>query len=233
MGLYRKPTVRVEEIASSLRTGDIYLGRGTMSISRAIEIVTDSPWSHVGMIVMPRDIGRPDLPPDRPFLWESNVYDEHVLDHNRAGPPGPKDGPMLVDLEERVNDNARSGHYEAMAVRYLGHELSEDAKGRLRTYLERQDVRDAVFANFLDMIWFFITLRLFQKIPAYKQYYCSQLVTETYQEMAILSKTLRPRSYLPRDYCSRGYAPFLERISPAPEVYLWNPLRDRDEREHD
>lgn len=231
MGIFRKPTVRVEQIASSLRTGDIYLGRGTMSISRLIELTTLSPWSHVGMIVMPHDIGRTDLPAECPMLWESNVYDEHVLDYNRSGPPGPKDGTMLVKLEDRVNDNARSGHYEAMAIRYLRDGLSDDAKRRLRAYLEREDIREAIFANFLDMIWAFIRLRLFHQVPIVKQFYCSHLIAETYQTMGVLSDTEPPRSYLPRDFCSLGYAPFLQRLSPAREVYLWNPLRQRDERE--
>ena len=221
MGIYRRPTVRIDEIRDSLRTGDIYLGRGTASISRAIEFVTDSPWSHVGMIVMPADIGRSDLPAERPLLWEANVFDEAVPDYNREGDAQPKDGPMLVDLQTRVEDNVLTGHYEAMAVRYLRGRISEAAIAALRGYLARKDIRDAVFANFLDMIWHFIRERLFAQLPPVRTYYCSHLVTETYQTMGIVSDTLGPRSYLPRDYCTKGYAPFLHRLEPGREVYLW------------
>ena len=66
----RKPKMRYSDIEDDLRTGDIFLARGLRFVSRFIETMTGSNWSHSGMIIRPSDVGI-DYPDDAPLLWES------------------------------------------------------------------------------------------------------------------------------------------------------------------
>lgn len=52
------PVTTYGELRSKLRTGDLLFTSGDYLLSQAIQHVTDSPWSHVGMIVRLKEIDR-------------------------------------------------------------------------------------------------------------------------------------------------------------------------------
>jgi hypothetical protein len=81
MDARRWPTVAYESLEPRLRTGDVLLFHGASRRSRIIEAASGSEFSHVGMIVCPKD-GRP------PLLWHADpraVTDDVVGDREHGG----------------------------------------------------------------------------------------------------------------------------------------------------
>lgn len=118
--------VDYRQIASSLRTGDIYLASGTRWVSRTIRFLQGAgrgfrtgqwlaEWSHVGMIVIPSEIGLKVDKPDEPHLWESTT-DTNLTD---AIDKDQQEGPMLVPLEQRIREAMAHEHYATFAIRRL------------------------------------------------------------------------------------------------------------------
>jgi hypothetical protein len=52
------PVTAYTELRSKLRTGDLMFASGDYLLSQAIQSVTESPWSHVGVIVRLKEIDR-------------------------------------------------------------------------------------------------------------------------------------------------------------------------------
>ncbi len=59
------PTLTFRDAAAETRTGDVWLFRGPSTADRAIRLVTNSPFNHVGMV-----IAIDDLPP---LLWHAEL----------------------------------------------------------------------------------------------------------------------------------------------------------------
>src|SRR5262245_15004228 len=103
MRFRRQPVMPYSQLEGSLQTGDLFLARGVRKVSRFVEIVTSSAWSHAGIIVRGSDVGI-EVSGDPPLLWES-TYDTSVecvvSGKNRPG-GAPGTGPMLVPLRRRL-----------------------------------------------------------------------------------------------------------------------------------
>lgn len=136
------------EIAPHLRTGDIYLAAGVRKISRIIEWASGllagrgkDHWSHVGMVVIPAEIGLEVARPDQPHLWESTI-DLGVPDAVR-GDFLP--GPMVVPLVDRLRDASAEDepHYEGFGIRRLYYRNQ-----RFAAALDPQRVR--TFASWME-----------------------------------------------------------------------------------
>jgi hypothetical protein len=97
------------EIEPELRTGDLILVHGKYQYSWVVELLQGSKWGHSAMIVKASDIDPENkfgLP--RLLLWEANIGGLGLANlwGNRKGEI--KDGPMLVDLRERLYKNQTS-----------------------------------------------------------------------------------------------------------------------------
>lgn len=96
------------EIKSELKTGDLMLVQGNYPGSGLIAFLQQSPWGHVAMVVLGKDIDPRNTRNlrDGIFLWESNTADGDVA--NVWDNHGVKEGPMLVDLFCRLTYSAKN-----------------------------------------------------------------------------------------------------------------------------
>jgi hypothetical protein len=219
----RKPKMAYADIEDELRTGDIFLARGLRRISRLIEAMCGSKWSHSGMVIRPSDIDM-DYPNDEPLLWES-TDDDNIPDILTGK---PKTGPMLVPLRERIRTDVDTGYYKVFGIRYLQVERTPDMLARLHEVVFDPAVQRARFPTYRSMISETLKERFFgakQDDGAPKEeYVCAQLLTYTLQSMGLMPLTPVARSYVPKDYSDAGYAPFRHRATLGPEIYLGTKL---------
>lgn len=218
--LNRKPKIPFMDAMDQVQTGDIFLARGRRSISRFIEFVTGSRWSHVGIIIRPSDIGI-ELEGDPPHLWESTTHKDVPDFYHKEG----KTGAMLVDLGKRIESNLKDGDYKVFGFRYLNVERSKELLTAYRHFIETTAAETTEFPEYKDMILDVIKNRLMMGAEA-KTYYCSELAATTMQSVGLMPLHPVPKSYLPRDFSARGYAPFLKRATLGPEVYIGAPHED-------
>jgi hypothetical protein len=218
--LDRKPLIPFNMALPDLQTGDIFLARGKAPISRFIETLSRCNWSHVGIIVLPQDIGI-EVEGNPPHLWESTTHDDvkHLLSKGEE-----VKGPMLVDLAKRMDSSIKSKDYEVFGIRYIQRKLTEDQKDLLADFIKRVHEADTTFPEISDMVKDVLKHRaMLRAVPVAETYYCSQLAAATYQSIKLLPLTPEPKSYIPRDYSAKGYAPFLGRLTFGPEIFLGAP----------
>ena len=108
MDMHRWPTVRYEDLEPRLRTGDVFLFHGASRRSRIIETVTESEFSHIGMIVRPQG-GKP------PLLWHTDprAVTEDAEDDEEHG------GAQLNDLTAALAVMTSPGYGDTPFVRQL------------------------------------------------------------------------------------------------------------------
>lgn len=102
--LKQQPTVAYSTLRPALRSGDLFFCSGDYKVSELIQRVTDSPWSHVGVILFARDI-------DRVLLLES-VEDvgvrlvpvsKYLIDYEHGKPYA---GPLVFARRTGVDEAA-------------------------------------------------------------------------------------------------------------------------------
>lgn len=217
----RKPKMMYSDIEGELRTGDIFLARGLRYISRFIETMSGSNWSHSGMVIRPSDIEM-DYPENAPLLWES-TNDDSVPDILTGE---SKKGPMLVPLQERIKKDAESNYYKVFGIRYLQVERTEEMFKRLKDVVSDAAVQGAKFPSYRSMVCQAVKERFLGEVqaPPKATYVCSELLTYTLQQMLLMPRTPVAASYIPKDYSAKGYAPFRQRATLGPEIYLGTEL---------
>jgi hypothetical protein len=174
------------------------------------------------MVIRPSDIGM-DHPDNAPLLWES-TNDTSVPDILTGK---PKTGPMLVPLRERIKEDAKSGYYKVFGIRYLQVERTQKMFDGLKCVVYYPAVQSAVFPSYWSMVSQTVKERFFgaiQEDAPKATYVCSQLLTYTLQSMGLMPSTPVAESYVPKDYSAKGYAPFKQRATLGPEVYLGTKL---------
>lgn len=219
--LNRKPALPFMDAMEHVKTGDIFLARGRANISRFIEFVTGSYWSHVGIIIRPSDLGIV-IEGDPPHLWESTTHGDVPDFYSKKG----KRGAMLVDLAKRIESNLKSGDYKVFGFRYMNMERTPELLRAYKDFIVKTHGQTTDFPEYQGMIIDLIRHRLLGAAPDVKTYYCSELAATTMQAVGLMPLHPDPKSYLPRDFSARGYAPFLKRATLGPEVYIGAPHQD-------
>ncbi len=205
-----------DELAPSLRTGDLYLARGTVAISRAIETLTLSEWSHSGMVIRTRDLTGEDDPAHPILLWEStrDTSEPDYLDHHG------KIGPMLVDLRARIEGDLAGDDYHHFAFRHL--HVDEAARGRMIEGLLEviHRVHSGVFPKNLQFVREFFEGRFEGREAPDDNFFCSELVAETWMGMGVLTRAYPRNAYTPKAFSEQGRLSLLQRAFLGPEVYI-------------
>ena len=223
MRFRRQPVMPYSQLEGSLQTGDLFLARGLRKMSRFIEIVTSSAWSHAGIIVRGSDVGI-EISGDPPLLWES-TYDTSVecvvSGKNRPG-SDPSTGPMLVPLPRRIEMSDTHRYYDIFAIRHLYVERSARRMAALRHVLHDAQIHSCTFPSKLSVLWEVVKERFFEPADAHPEqaFYCSHLVSHTLQRIGLLPAFPVPESYFPADFSQHGYVPWLDRAFPGPEIYI-------------
>lgn len=206
------PTFAVdwEDVAPTLQTGDLILQHGTYPSSLMIEMLEDSEWSHVGMVVLASDIGLDPKKVPQLLYWESN--DLTNLPDVITGKAKPQGGPMLVDLTLRLQTNAKNTTDIGFILRQLSATRTPAMLTALADFIPV--MQPVGFPNEQEAVMDWILGRSANNPGDISQRcFCSQLVAASYQAMGLLSKAMVPVGYSPRDFTEVGKANFLQRAA--------------------
>ncbi len=202
-----------EEVEKTLQTGDVMLFHGMSRSSKINELFTGCEWSHVGMVIRPEDIGITSS--ERLILWESNtLVNLKDIEFDEG-----KEGPMLVDLEERLKTDLSGGHDNKFLVRYNTCERTPEMFMALRKFIK------AVHRDTFPPTEFDLKKEVFEGIVLDEQvdngdYFCSMLIADTYIHMGFLTHKYPTNSYEPKDFSDKGELPLILRgqLIEGPEI---------------
>lgn len=206
----KKWSIPLSEFLPSTRTGDVVLMHGKFPLSWAIEAIEMSLFSHCGMVIRSSEMGFPAGTPEYLF-WEANSLVN--LPDARTGKP--KAGPMLVDLVARFRSNDRDYRDSRFVFRRLRGDRGPDFLTRLKQFLA--DTHDEGFPTDLQMLRFLIEGRAHGRASDPSLYFCSQLLTATFQACGLISSAFPPNAFEPKDYSERGSVRWVQRVSLDPQ----------------
>ncbi|MDG5788366.1 hypothetical protein QA612_12830 [Evansella sp. AB-P1] len=182
------------EIKEQLKTGDIILFSGQYKISKLVEKLEHSDWSHVGMVV------RPD-PKGEIYFFEStaltNLEDELFHDN--------KTGPKLVKLYDRLKtygEDLTPYVPPLYAVRSIV--LTDTSIDETILYNYINKVHGIPNPNQWEMIWEVLEGRFLHISSKKSDYTCSKLVAELYEKLGLFKPKLPLNGYMPKDFSSNS-----------------------------
>ncbi|MFP4979083.1 hypothetical protein ACE6ED_27030 [Paenibacillus sp. CN-4] len=189
-----------EELQSGLRTGDLILFSGQYEISKKVEKLEGSLWSHVGMVVRIPEV-------EIPLLWESTALtdlpdvlkDDHIT------------GPKLVDLKARMESYGKD-LIPYVAPRYAVRPLEVERTGEMISNLHAlfTELHGIPNPGEWRMIWDVVLGRYFHLRSKLDCYTCSELVAESFVHMGLLNKNTVINAYMPSDFSSDGHLKLLK-----------------------
>lgn len=195
--------IAYNDVKDSLKTGDLILFHGIETTSKLIELIEWSFWSHVGMVVLPRDIG---LPGDEPLFWESTASGDGITDYI-SGKPKEK-GPMLVSLRERIQVDLNQHYDTHFQVMYLNRSLSQQELEKLKDFMYK--VHDRGFPSAENALKYYVEGRGFNVPAPDADVFCSELTAETFMTMGFISTEYVPNGYCPDDFNKGDNLPSLQ-----------------------
>jgi hypothetical protein len=173
------------DVREELETGDIVLFSGSGPYSRIIQAATHSRWSHVGMVYC--------LPPDCIFLWES-VVTSTWKDFFRG--KGLKGGVRMSLLSDRLRDYRGC---EVAVRRLLKYPRGPATYHNLALF--RRAIKDAPYERHVPEL-----LKSVYDGPwgrnheDLSDFFCSELMAETYQNLGLLTEEQPSNEYTPADF---------------------------------
>ena len=178
--------ITYEELAPRLRTADVLVFHGVSIVSRAIERVTGSRYSHAAMIY------RPD-PQGPPMLWETGP-DPIVEDPRTRSKHG---GAQLGNLEEALRTMHRPAYGDTPYIRQLEFERTDDFERMATRVVE--DLEGRPFPSMVQMMGDWL-LGQFHFVTTDKRMYCAELVAATYMRLGLLPFDPPGNFYDPKDF---------------------------------
>lgn len=201
--------VSYSEICQSFKTGDLILFHGELRSSELTEILQGTMWSHVAMVINPKDIGF-DYP--RLLLWESNT----LVNLKDVTMDKAKVGPMLVDLEERIQSDKNDGYDNIFQVRYIDlgdfSHLEDELHKKLKTFIDNHHTCGYPKSE-LQMFIDFFKGKFENKQAEPDKFFCSELIAATYIGLGLMTDYYVPNSYMPKDFSDKSDLPLLGRAN--------------------
>lgn len=178
--------ISLDEATDLVRTGDLWLFRGSSVADQAIRAVTNSPVNHVGMAVV-----LDDLPP---LMWHAelgqSLVDVWTGTHHR--------GVQLHDLRDAVT--VWSTRYRQRAfLRQLEAPVTPVMEDELMRVIARQD--GTPFPATLALAGRWARGRVRRPAPV-ESTYCAEVVASTYQAMGLLAGERPTNWYDPGSFWS-------------------------------
>jgi len=195
--------IEYSEVKKSLKTGDLVLFHGVETVSKLIELVEWSFWSHVGMVILPKDIG---LEGNDPLFWEATASGDGINDVLLGKPK--ENGPMLVPLSQRIQVDLDKQYDTHFKVMYLGRALSDDEKKALKEFVYM--AHEWGFPTSTELLKYYMEGRQANIASPENKVFCSQLVADTYMRMGFLSEKYVSNGYCPDDFNKCDNLPSLQ-----------------------
>ncbi|WP_242833587.1 hypothetical protein [Desulfosporosinus youngiae] len=190
-------------VKDSLKTGDLILFHGVQTTSKLIELIEWSYWSHVGMVVLPQDIG---LTVEGPLFWESTASGDGLTDYLTGQPK--VNGPMLVALQDRIGVDVKQHYDTHFLVKYLNRSLQQRELAALKDFMNK--VHDRGFPSAENALKYYIDGRSFNKPAPDTEVFCSELTAETFMALGFISQDYVPNGYCPDDFNKGDNIPVLQ-----------------------
>lgn len=194
------------DVLNQLNTGDIILFSCKDNlISLAIQLVTNSKWSHMGMIFK-------DYEKDVIYLWESTTLSniKDVTDRTF------KKGVQLVLLSERIKN-----YNGEIAIRYLlGTKIENDPKAKQALIQLQQELQNRPYEQHkLELLRAVIDGfgKISKNAEDLSSVFCSELVAEAYHCMGLLDLSEPANEYTPKDFSEAGKLKLLKGAYLGPE----------------
>lgn len=195
--------IAYNDVKDSLKTGDLVLFHGVETTSRLIELIEWSFWSHVGMVVLPGDIG---LTCEEPLFWESTASGDGIVDYLTGKPK--ESGPMLVSLRDRIQVDLKQHYDTHFLVKYLNRSLKQHELEQLRAFIYA--AHDRGFPTAENALKYYVEGRTLNKPSPDTEVFCSELTAETFVKMGFLSAEYVPNGYCPDDFNKGDNLPSLQ-----------------------
>lgn len=195
--------IAYSEVQTSLKTGDLVLFHGIETVSKLIEIIEWSFWSHVGMVILPGDIG---LSGDEPLFWEATASGDGIVDVISGVPK--ESGPMLVPLSQRIQVDLDQHYDTHFKVKYLNRELTVDELHRLKDFI--YIAHNWGFPTEQQLLKFYLEGRHSNVAAPDGMAFCSQLTADTFMKLGFLSTKYVSNGYCPDDFNKGDNIPSLQ-----------------------
>jgi hypothetical protein len=215
--LSRQP-LPLPEFLSNLETFDLVVMKGLLVTSQEAQAITNSNWSHVGMVVVAGDLQIPGVDPTARLYWEANTADTATdLLSNTI-----KAGPQLVLLQDRIQHNFWVKYDGAYMARKLMLPRTPDMISTLKSVIDvakngtlpySGNDQTAELTNFLAG-------RFYNMASTPNQYACSQLIAYTYMSLGLLSQHYVSNSYAPADFTEEVDVSLFKGAWLGREIYL-------------
>lgn len=187
-------TVKYDDIKDTLKTGDIILFSGQYEMSKLVQTIEDSKWSHVAMVMR--------LPEyDFPLLYEAtDLVNLPDLLHNDY-----ITGPKVVDLKKRLEtygDDLVPYKAPVYSIRRLEKPLPADSSKKLKDLLN--ELHGLPNPSSLDMVLGTLLGRYLHIKSDSKSITCSGFIALTYEHLGLIKGDMPINGYAPKDFSTDG-----------------------------
>lgn len=207
----KEDEISLEECIEGARTGDIVLLSGIGTFSDIVRMVSESDWSHVGIIIR-KGTQR------RPLLFHSTM--QPTIKDLQSGTM--KDGPQINDLEHYLNE------YGAHKIAYRRLHVGDKNKKRARLKRRRWTRRLLQFQEEVNDLPYEMDIGEMAR-SAYASgtdggsgsYFCTELVADAMMRMGILDSTAgAANSYMLDEFTSSRSLPLKGSVHYDDELYI-------------
>lgn len=215
--LNRQP-LPLPEFLENLETFDLVMMKGLLVTSQEAQSITNSQWSHIGMVVIAGDLQISGIDPAARLYWEANTADtaNDVLSNTI------KAGPQLVLLEDRIQHNFWVKFDGAYMARKLMYNRTPDMISTLKAVIDEAKNGTLPYSgkDQTAELTNFLAGRFYNIASTAGQYACSQLVAHTYMALGLLSQFYVSNSYVPADFTEEVDVSLLKGAWLGREIYL-------------
>ncbi len=191
-----------EELKDSLKTGDIILFSGQYRVSKIVEKLEGSKWSHVTMVIR-----LPEF--EEALLYEATALTNlpNLLDGSHLT------GPKIVNLKDRLEtygDDLVPYTPPLYAVRRLKNPLAEEDISILKDILkELKGLKNPKTAR---MIYEVLIARYLHIKTKLIDITCSGFIALTYERLNLLKGTMPINGYVPKDFSTDGTLTLIDNL---------------------
>ena len=186
MGKKPLPISQILDVNATLYSGDIILFSGQTHFSKLIRVVSDGRWSHCGMVFRDKD---------------DNKIGAYIWDVSKKSFGGVVD---LYDLQKRIADYDGAIAYRplfqngqqrgfGLAEREAFDSIYDDLSGQPYETSKLELVNAAIDIEIANY-------ELTRNEPDLSSVFCAELLAETYQRLALLSRDKSANEYVPTDF---------------------------------